>query len=403
MKLPRILLIAAAGASVGFFLGRSGEATLQPGPPTAPKTTKARPAGSSKEPSDARTLAGLIDAMRKARGLPDGMADAAARLSGEALRGQLLKLAAMEIPGAGSSAPAAKWRAALDALADELFLREGEEAIVWAESTGDPDLTVALLRAAGSVDPHLVKRWMPRLAPTWEPNTGWRVFTRVFEAAAQRGAEATLEAERLFPDAVPTTPLGYPAEFDFAGYLAKTESRDGRANAIRAMATRDPEAAAGMLLERVKSVGGWMESRDGSASCALDGVAASGSDSAVVAWVESLAESLPADQRGPLLTQLIGPETRRELAKTLVSGLSTAEARMAVVAGGLRASWQGGMEEFIGALPNPEERREAVALWWRQVPGGMREPNRSVMARAIDAMDLPAAEKAALKAEMRGE
>lgn len=352
--------------------------------------------------SPSRTLAGLAEQMERSGGLPDGVADGLLRLSSEALRERLVALAATQVAGAAYLAPAAKQRAILDALSGELYHREGEAALVWAASTDDPELTLALLVAAAGEDPHLVKAWMPRLAPEWDPDKqqGWRVMARVFESAATRGSEALLEAERIFTGSAPNTPAGYSEDFDFASYLAATDSETGRKFAVKAWATRDPEAVSGKLAEWVDSDG--FRARHGVAAAALEGVASTRGDAEVVSWLDRGLADVPEGKRDEFLLELVTHDTRRELAVALATGLSSAGERMAVAAGGLRFCRNGGAEDYLDAL-RPAERQGSVALWWRSVPQGMRESNRSMMETALDRMDLPPAERESLMAAMPNE
>lgn len=399
------IALVIVGAGSGYFTGRSGGSARDSGrsPVPAPRTARSQVGNDKLKEPPARTLARLAEGMKHSAGLPDGVADGLLRLSGEELRDRLVALAGIEVAGATYLAPAVKRQAALEALADELFLREGEAALVWAESTGASELTLALLIAAGGEDPHLVKAWMPRLAPGWDPNPppGWRVLARVFDSAAARGSGALLEAERIFAGDASTTPAGYPEDFDFAGYLAATQSETGRKSAVKAWAAREPEAVSGKLAEWIDSAG--FHARDGVAAAALEGVASTHADAEVVAWLDLGLADVPEGKRNDFLRNLVAHDTRKELAVALTAGLSKAGDRAAVAASGLVLCWNGGAEDYLRALHDAMEREKAVTLWWPTVPEGMREANRTAMGRALTLMDLPPAERAALMAAIRAE
>jgi len=403
MKTSHSIAVVLAGAVAGFLFSRFGDVGAAPSSEAAVMhTTKARPTMAKEKAPPPRTLAGLVESMRKAGGLPEGVVDDVARLPSDTLRERLVSLAAVEVPGGTFLTPAEKWYAGLDALAEELFHREGEASILWAESTGDPDLTAALLRAAAD-DPSLVKKWMLKLALTWDPDRqeGWRVFRRVAEIATSRGSDSLLEAEALFPQSMPDLPAGYPADFDFAGYLAKTQSDKGRANAVKAWAVRDPHPVAALLVEKAKS--GGFDVREVVASAAMEGVAMAGDDASVVKWLEGWTAELPEGTRKDLLSNLVRNETRQDLAVALVAGLSSPEDRMAVAASGLRFSWNEGMDAYVRALPDATERQGALGRWWQGLPAGMRASQRAKMEQTLDQLDLPPAEKGTLRAQMTGQ
>ncbi|RYD62187.1 MAG: hypothetical protein EOP83_15235 [Verrucomicrobiaceae bacterium] len=397
MKTSHSIAVVLAGAVAGFLVSRSGDVAAAQGPEaTVTHRAKVRPVTTREKAPPPRTLAGLSESIRRSGGLPEGVVEDLERLPSETLRERLVALAAISVPGSVYLTPSQKWYAGLDALAGELFHREGEASLIWAESTGDPDLTAALLRAAAD-DPALVKKWMSKLSPAWDPDRleYWRVYSRVADIATSRGSEALLEAEALFPQSMPETALKYPEDFDFAGYVAKTQWDKGRSLAVKAWASRDPDAVAALL----KS--GSVNIRDGIASSAMDGVAIAADDASVVKWLGEWTSALGKDTREDVLGNLLRQETRQGLGVALVAGLSTPEDRIAVAASGLRHNWSGdSVAPYLEALPNAAERQGAVAQWWNNVPTGMRAGQRTMMEKTFDQMNLPPAEEEQLRARM---
>jgi hypothetical protein len=403
MKISHYVLIALAGAIVGFFSARSGEVGPHREKVTAPRAIKTKAAVPKEAAGTPRTLAGLADSMRKSGGLPDGVLEDLGRLSSEELREQLMVMAAMEVPGASHLAPAVKWRAALDALAAELFHREGEAAIIWAESTGDINLGVAFLSVAASKDPQLVKQWMPKFSLKWDyqRQAVWRIFSRLFDSAASRGSDALLEVETLFPSSTPESSICYASDFDFAGYVEKTQDDTGRRLAMRTWAARDPDGVSAMLAARARTAG--PHPLGGVANAAMEGVALAGDDASVLRWLEGWTAGLSESTRQDVLAGLVGPGTRKNLSVTLVAGLSSTMNRTAVAASALRLGWNGdSVAPYLRALPSSAERQGAVALWWSRVLPGMRDSQRTMMEKTVDQIDLSPAEAQAIKAVMSG-
>jgi hypothetical protein len=406
MKISLSILIALAGAILGFFSARSGEVVPHREEVTAPRAikTKTKAAVPKEAAGTPRTLAGLADTMRRSGGLPDGVLEDLGRMSSEALREQLLAMAAMEVPTPSYLAPAVKWRAALEALAAELFHREGEAAIIWAESTGDINLGVAFLSVAASKDPQLVKQWMPKFSLKWDyqRQAVWRIFSRLFDSAASRGSDALLEVETLFPSSTPESSICYAPDFDFAGYVEKTQDDTGRRLAMRNWAARDPDGVSAMLAARARTAGPYP--LEGVASGAMEGVALAGDDASVVRWLESWTAGLSEGARQNVLVGLLGQGgTRQNLNLTLVTGLSSAMDRTAVAASAFRLGWNGGsVAPYLRALPSSAERQGAVALWWSHLSPGMRDSQRTMMEKTVDQIDLPPAEAEAIKAVMSG-
>ncbi|HEY1120990.1 MAG TPA: hypothetical protein VGE67_05300, partial [Haloferula sp.] len=309
MKTTHSIAVVLAGAVAGFLFGRSGEVAAAPSSEaTVTHTTKARSATTKEKAPPPRTLAGLAESIRRSGGLPEGVVDDVERLPSDTLRERIVALAAIQVPGSTFLTPSEKWYAGLDALARELFHREGEASLTWAESTGDPDLTAALLRAAAE-DPALVKKWMAKFSPAWDPDRQeyWRVYSRLADIATSRGSEALLEVEALFPQSMAETALKYPEDFDFAGYIAKTQWDKGRSLAVKAWASRDPDAVAALLKSGSVSI------QDGFASLAMDGVAMAGDDASVVKWLDGWASALSEDTRKDVLGDLLRQETRQGL------------------------------------------------------------------------------------------
>ena len=136
----------------------------------------------------------------------------------------------------------------LQALARELYRREGAEAVRWADGAHNDLLFLCVLAAMGREDLTAAKSWFPAYKEKGQSPTN-PVFHAALQGAAMRGADELLKLENTEYSESGAT--HFADDFDFRTYVAGAKSMAGLDEAIRYWAALDPDAVAKALREKI--------------------------------------------------------------------------------------------------------------------------------------------------------
>ena len=347
---PRKLLIGGIALVAGIGLGnwaghrnsdRSGEKKLADPVRSGGSNAAARPRlAVIEEPHDLRAL--LKWRLRSQQGFGED----AARLERmdkteirDLMRGLLADLAVQD-PSAGGTAVYSV-RDSLQAAGRELFRREGEEALRWADKaeTGKAreELLGAMLLGAVADAPSIAKPWLDRFSIEFGKSMHFNFAAAAGRGAIARGAEDLVGlGDILGKELTPYVPYGaIPEGFNYPLMMEKFRAGEPEMReAMQLWAARDQEAA-------------WAEVRKVSAKdsfqgalyvgAVFSGLAVGGKEREAIRWIIPKLDELPADSRSRALGSLFADNfTSRVALPEIMQEFSREDDRIAVAEGMIR-------------------------------------------------------------------
>ena len=250
MKLPLKPIIAGtAGLLLGWAATRHASAKSSTEQPTTSvqEATSSSPASSSSstsKPGPRHDFARLRKLMRDRNFLPQDAQQSIERMSEQELR----DLLTAPWPDGVQLANQTR-QSVIQIAARELFRRDAEGSLQWAESRGtDSNYFMRLLvRIAVMEDPRLAKPWVDKLKDDQPVESLKSQMARAaIEGAVSRGADAVLEAEEIFGDDIPGFASNldeFDPHFDFAKLVTKSRQDQFRSQVLKVWASIDREAA----------------------------------------------------------------------------------------------------------------------------------------------------------------
>lgn len=304
-----------------------------------------------------RTLARMLALHQRGPGEMGDLRREMERLGPEELRGRMKEL----LEGFQNEQRTYGLRETLRMFGEELFRREGEAALEWAEGLDEklrkPALE-ALLRAAAAESPAVAKRWIDRLRETYGPEWNSRASWDAMRAAAGRGADDLLQVAALFGvdlEEGPQSAPSYVEDFDFAKMLSQFPKGHGAREAFRYWTAKDKDAAWATMKTLFEAK---QEDATLSMGAMWGGVAAAEGRDASIRWLLARLDEIPQDMREATMENLnrqnaLLPEDY----KALMSSLQRSDDRLGF-ASGFFAVW-GDINE-VHAVMEPLNHQERV-------------------------------------------
>lgn len=305
------IVLGVAALAVGIFLGRfvAGDGrdnlTLD-GEGLSRNVQKPRPPDVAESGTDKkkRTFKALLKSRKANAGFPESRREME-RLSISELKSLILDCGVNE--GKYGEETRAGW-SIFNAASEELYRREGEDALKWADGLEAEDRKLVLtwvLRQAAFENPELAKPWIERFRTEFGAGAITAFAHPAIQGATGRGAEELIQLKESYGDLLDGAgfPQGtYADDFDFHRFVTS-----GMTSGMEAMepfqywSAKDKEAAwEGFkeVLEKDRSI---FASYFGSV---FTGVAAVEGEAKAAEWMMSKLDEIPADARKSALSSL---------------------------------------------------------------------------------------------------
>ncbi len=247
----------------------------------------------------------------------------------------------------------------LGLVSEELFRRQGEQAIEWAaelEGGLRQRALEAMLVASAKESTEVTARWFERLRKESYGNQwGHRIVAAALRAAGERSAEDLIEAIKAYPMTSDLFFIPHYAEgFDFAKMMANVPFGHGAREAFRYWAAKDKEAAWAAMKSQ------WEQgNKDFTLGLGpmLGGVVAGEGTDAALAWLAPRLDEIPPELRRDIMGNIIRQNSLLpEEYADLVRALPTKEDRLHFATSTFAAF--GNINEVhavLGAMDRPEQ------------------------------------------------
>lgn len=241
----------------------------------------------------------------------------------------------------------------LAAAAGELFRREGEEALEWANrldpSAGRTLLIDQMIRAAAGQSPEIALPWIGRYHQEFGKGLSNEFGRAAIIGATARGAEDLLRLKELYGDELRGCqfPIGpYPDGFDFHLLVAKLPFSSDLRPTLACWTARDRDAAwAGIkeVIERDRNLAA------GYFGSLFTGIAATEGDRKAARWVAAKLDEVPPDLRERAIASILTDQLLENASyESVMAGLPRESDRVALA--GSLVSPGGNSPAALGAL-----------------------------------------------------
>ncbi|MEO7099287.1 MAG: hypothetical protein ABI162_07985 [Luteolibacter sp.] len=390
------LLAILTGLLVGGWIGKSNRSQSKPlAANVPPRTVSKVRAATAKPDGGKRDFSSLINRCQQTHGIPDAGFDSLGRASSGELKELLSNLAGLNIVRRDWTAYQKNFKA-MNAIAHELYLREGTECLKWAESTGTETIHYLMLCELALQDPVMMN---DRLGDFWmkfgTPANG--MISAAGAGAAMRGAADLLAVEKLFGPSLPWDIGGFAEGFDFHSYLTKTESMYGLKDGFRYWAALDPDAAGKLLREEPgKANGFWYEAF----GAAFRGRAEVAGDAEAAHWMGGVLMNLSEKSRDQAVFEMLcGNALEDRAVNALIAALPTDRDRITLVSGFLVLNRE---EESalrsLTALNSETLQSQALSTWLQSRPAKIRGQLKDSLETKMEKLNFPPARRDELRA-----
>lgn len=307
------IILVLAGLGVGYFSGKlaagrihheTAELTESSGVPIRGPKAPSRAAKPADE--DAHDLTSLKRWYRKETATGAEIISQVERMDSGAIRGVLSDLASLDPSKSAGEFQAMK--STLESLARELFRREGEQALQWANSVQPAEVRkkvlTAMVAAALGETPALAKPWFDRYLLEFGKRETFNFGCAATRGATARGAEDLVKLKEIFGNElhgpVPNGPL--PEGFNFKLLLENFSAGEPEMReAVQQWASRTPDEA----LAEVRNLASRDEMKASLCVGALfAGIAAGVRETEAARWIQPLLDELPQKSRSAALMHL---------------------------------------------------------------------------------------------------
>lgn len=275
------------------------------------------------------------------------------RMSSSAIRDFMTELVAVQQQNAANQQT--DIREVLQAAAKELFHREGEQAVQWANSLDPPALRLVvltrLIAAAAYESPEVAKPWIARSNEEFGKGWGAPEFPfALIRGATGRGAEDLIRLRELYGEELARLhqfPNGPFADgFDFQLLITKLPFESGLQRAVEYWVAKDKEAAWSTVQEKIRTDGNLAAHYFGSV---FTGIAAVEGDRNAAKWVASKLDDIPPELRDRAVSSLLTGQLTQNSAHAAIMAEFPRESDRVALAASL-VSISGNKEAAIGAL-----------------------------------------------------
>ncbi len=279
-------------------------------------------------------------------------------------------------------------RASLQAAARELFHREGDEALRWADAAasgkGREELLGAMIVAAVMDSPGIAKPWIERYLIDFGKGRQFEFQVAAGRGATARGAEDLVKLKETLGELAMPVPVGpLPEGFDFPLMMDNFKAGEPEIReAMQLWAARDRDAA-------------WKEIRKISekdplqsallVGAVFSGMAVGGNEREAIRWIMPKLDELPMERRDWAMNSLFADNDNARAAITDIMREIPREEDRAAVADGLIIP--GGNETValsaIRAIGGEEAQKQAILKSlesWRG-DGSFAEPGAPILTK----------------------
>lgn len=244
-------------------------------------------------------------------------------------------------------------RGILDAAAKELFHREGDKALDWANSldpvAGRAVLLDQMIRTSAGPSPEIALPWIARYHKEFGEGLSNDFGRAAIVGATARGAEDLIRLKELYGDELrgcefPSGP--FPEGFDFHLLVTKLPRASGIQEAIQYWAATDKDAAWAGIRENIAAGGKAAVHQFGSV---FSGVAVVEGDRQAAKWAVSKLDELPPELRDRAVSSMLEHELGQSAAyREVMAELPRESDRVALTASLISPG--GNSAASIGAL-----------------------------------------------------
>ncbi len=227
--------------------------------------------------------------------------------------------------------------AILEAAARELFHREGDKAIDWANSldpaAGRAVLLEQMIRTAAGPSPEIALPWIGRYHKEFGKGLSNEFGRAAIVGATARGAEDLIRLKELYGDGLrgcefPSGP--FADGFDFHLLVTKLPRASGIQEAIQSWAARDKDAAWSGIKENMAADGRIAVYQFGAV---FSGVAIAEGDRQAARWAASKLDELPPELRDRAVSSMLEHELGQSAAyESVMAELPRESDRVALAA-----------------------------------------------------------------------
>jgi hypothetical protein len=263
------------------------------------------------------------------------------RMDNTALRNLMAELSTFA--GPGETYP---MDSLLAAVALELFRREGEKALQWANAPDPADgrgkILLAMITAAATDDPALAKPWFDRYLLEFGKSRSISITGAAIRGATARGAADLVKLREIFGEDLQTQiPYGpLPDDFDFGLFVKNFSAGEPESRTtMQQWAAKDPDAA----WAAVKELSATDADRAAMyAGAVFTGKAVGGNEKAAIRWLMPKLDELPQESRKHALSDLFADNWgSRVVVADIMAEIPREEDRIAVADGVLSPGGNG--------------------------------------------------------------
>lgn len=347
------ILPAACGMLAGWWLGG---ATRPDGPAELGRNTRGmserrKVYGSNK--NDDRDFKVELARFERSGGFPEAAMKAVESADSHKLREWMLSLANEKIDERNVFANLRR-NGILTQLALQLFQREGERLVAWAQGTGNNLLLVCTLSVVARDRVEAVKSIFRAnlkdgqiINPFYDEN---------LYGAASRSADEALKIEQA--GNTHSVAYRFADDFDFSAYLANTKSEFGIDQAMRYWAAKDPDAVAKALGSKLGVNGATWHTLF---SKAYQGRAAMVGETEAARWIWPVLRDLTPGEKAKVYPEMLQGETELNLA--LWEAASDDMERAELLSLSPNGNRDGSVADWLNRLGSEELRSKTIARW----------------------------------------
>lgn len=266
---------------------------------------------------------------------------------------------------------------ALLAAARELFRRDGEESLRWADTVdagkARKDLFNALLMGAVADAPAIAKPWMDRFMIEFGKGMEFNMKVAAARGAIARGAEDLVGLDDILgKDLTPHVPYGpLPEGFNYPLMMEKFRAGEPEMReAIQLWAARDQQAAWAEVLKVAAK-----DSIQGSlyVGAVFSGLAVGGKEREAIRWIIPKLDELPEDSRSRALANLFADNfTSRAAITEIMQEIPREDDRISIANGMVRPGGDSGVAlAALRGVGNEDVQKRVILNFVEQDGGGI--------------------------------
>lgn len=385
---------AGCGMLAGLWLG-GGSVSDDPGgvSPNGRRMSERRKVLVSNK-MDAGGFKSTLARLERSGDLPESAVKAMESADNHTLHEWMLSLANEKIDGRNFGASRRRYRI-LSAISSELFQREGEQAIRWADETENDLLLTCILSELARRDLATAKSWFPKVLENRQIIVN-PFFDAALDGAVIRGADETLKMEQA--ESTGYIAYRFPPDFDFATYIANTTSLRGMEDGVRYWSAKDPDTVEKALREGLRGKTGEVNRMF---SQAYQGRAAMVGETEAARWIWPVLRALPPGEKADVYPWMLWGET--ELNRAIWEEASNDAERAELLSiSPIGPRDDGKAAEWLNQLGSEELRADTIDRWIEKQRAQPSLSRRELLERIIGEANLSESRKDLFRAKLVG-